>query len=61
VGGAAPVPAFSAADATVAPAPTVALVTSAVEIAGDCSTDVSFTLLLNASWTEAFLPLSDVV
>jgi hypothetical protein len=34
---------------------------SAVETVGDCSTGVSFTLLPNTSWPEAFLPLSDIV
>jgi hypothetical protein len=60
-GGAVLVPTFSAADAAVAPAPTVELVTSAVETVGDFSTSVSFALLPNASWPEVFLSLSDVV
>jgi hypothetical protein len=37
------------------------IVTSAAEIAGDSTTGVSWILLPNASWHEAFLPLSDVV
>jgi hypothetical protein len=61
VGGAVLVPAFSAADGAVALVPTAALVTSAVETAGDYSTGVSFALIPNASRPEAFLPLSDVV
>jgi hypothetical protein len=58
VGGAVLVPAFYAADAAVAPAPTAELVTSAVETTSDCSTG---TLLPKTSWPEVFLPLSDVV
>jgi hypothetical protein len=54
------VPTFSAADTAVAPAPTAKLVTSAVETTGDCSTGASHALFPNASWPEAFLPLSDV-
>jgi hypothetical protein len=54
-------PAFSATDAAVAPVPAVALIMSAVETVGDCSTGVSFALLPNTSWPEAFLPLSDIV
>jgi hypothetical protein len=49
VGGAALVPVFSSADAAVALVSTAVLVTSIVETAGDCSTSVSFALLLNAS------------
>jgi hypothetical protein len=60
MGGAVLVPAFSTADAVVAPAPTTKLVTSAVETADDCSTGASFPFLPNASWLEAFLALSDV-
>jgi hypothetical protein len=52
---------FPTADAAVAPALTVTLVTSAVETAGNYSTGVSFALLPNASWPEASLPLSYVV
>jgi hypothetical protein len=37
------------------------LVTSAVKIVGDSTTGVSWILLPNASWPEAFLPLFDVV
>jgi hypothetical protein len=59
--GAVLVPAFSTADAAVAPVPAVVLVTHAVKTAGDCSIDVSFALLPNASWPEAFLLLFDVV
>jgi hypothetical protein len=54
------VPALSASDAAVAPAPTAALVTSTVEAAGDSITGVSGTLLPNASWLEAFFPLPNV-
>jgi hypothetical protein len=61
VGGAVLVPAFSAADAAVALVPTTAFVTFAVKTAGDCCTSISFALLPNVSWSEAFLPLSDVV
>jgi hypothetical protein len=60
-GGVVLVLAFSAADTAVAPAPTAELVTSVIETAGDYSTGTSFALLSNASWPEAFLPLSDVV
>jgi hypothetical protein len=52
---------LSASDATVAPVPPAALVTSAIETAGDSPTNVSFALLPNASCPEAFLPLSDIV
>jgi hypothetical protein len=55
------VTALSASDAAVAPVPPAALVTSVVETAGDSPTGDSFALLPNASWPEAFLPLSDVV
>jgi hypothetical protein len=41
--------AFSASDATVAPAPVAALITSAAEAAGDSITAISGTLLSNAS------------
>jgi hypothetical protein len=34
---------------------------SAAEVAGDSTTVVSGALLPNASWIEAFFPLSDVV
>jgi hypothetical protein len=61
VAGAVLVPPLSASDATVAPVPPAALVTSAVETAGDSPTSVSFALLPNASCPEAFLPLSDIV
>jgi hypothetical protein len=54
-------PALSTSDAAVAPALTAALVTSAAEAAGDSTTGISSTLLPNASWPEAFFPLSDVV
>jgi hypothetical protein len=52
---------LSASDAVVVPAPTVALVTSAVEAAGDSTTSVPGIFLRNASWPEVFLPLFDVV
>jgi hypothetical protein len=55
------VPALSASDVVVVPAPSAALVTSAAEITGYSTTSVSGILLPNASWSEAFLPLSDVV
>jgi hypothetical protein len=48
-------------DAAVVPAPTAALVMSAAEAAGDSTTGVSGNLVPNASWPEAFFPLSDVV
>jgi hypothetical protein len=60
VGGAL-VPALSASDATIIPASTVALVTSAAEAASDSTTGVSGNLLPNASWPEAFFPLPDVI
>jgi hypothetical protein len=50
-----------ASNADVVPAPTVALVMSAAEAAGDSTTGVLGTLLPNASWPEAFLLLSDVI
>jgi hypothetical protein len=53
--------ALSASAAAVVPAPTAALVTSVAEAAGDSITDVPGILLPNASWPEAFLPLSDVI
>jgi hypothetical protein len=52
---------LSVSDIAVVPAPPAVLVTSAIEIAGDSTTDVSWILLPNASWPEVFLPLSDVV
>jgi hypothetical protein len=61
VGGAVLAPTFSAVDAAVTLVPTVGLGISDFEIAGDCSTSASFALLPNASWPEAFLPLSNVV
>jgi hypothetical protein len=61
VAGAVLVPAFSTSNAAVAPVTVAALVTSAVETASDSPTDVSFALLRNTSWTEVFLPLSDVI
>jgi hypothetical protein len=60
-GGAVLAPAISTADAAVAPALMAALVTLAVETADDYSTGASFALLPNASWLEAFLPLSNMV
>jgi hypothetical protein len=59
--GAVLVPALSTSDAVVTLAPSAVLVTSAVETASDSATDVSLVLLLNASWPEAFLPLSNVI
>jgi hypothetical protein len=55
------VPAFSAANATVAPVPAAVLITSAVETTDGSPTGVSFALLPNASKPEAFLPFSDVI
>jgi hypothetical protein len=52
---------LSASDAVVVPAPPTVLITSTVEIAGDSTTGVSWILLPNVSWPEAFLPLFDVV
>jgi hypothetical protein len=52
---------LSASEAAVVPAPTVALVMSATKAVGDSTTGVSDILLPNASWPEAFLPLSNVV
>jgi hypothetical protein len=60
VGGAL-VPALSASDVAVVPAPTAALVTSAAEATGDSTTRVSGNCLPHASWSEAFFPLSDVI
>jgi hypothetical protein len=54
-------PALSTSDTAVVPAPPAVLVTSAIEIACDSTTGVFWILLPNASWLEAFLPLSDVV
>jgi hypothetical protein len=48
-------------DIAVVAAPPAVLIASAVEIAGDSTTGVSWILLPNASWPEVFLPLSDVV
>jgi hypothetical protein len=59
--GAVLISALSASDAAVAPVPSAALVTSAVETADESPTSVSFALLPNASWPEAFLPLSNIV
>jgi hypothetical protein len=53
--------ALSTSDAAVVPAPLAMLVTSAIEITDDSTTGVSWILLPNASWPEAFLPLFDVV
>jgi hypothetical protein len=53
--------ALSASDAVVVPDTTVALVALAAEATGDSTTGVSGNLLPNASWPEAFFPLSDVV
>jgi hypothetical protein len=61
VAGALVVLALSASDAAVAPAPPAVIVTSSIETAGDSVTSVSLVLLPNASYPEAFLPLSDVV
>jgi hypothetical protein len=52
---------LSTSDATVALAPLAVLNTTAAEIAGDSTTDVSGILRTNASLPEAFLPLFDVV
>jgi hypothetical protein len=60
VAGGALVLALSASDAAVLQAPPVVLATSAVEIAGDSTTSVSWIFLPNTSWPEAFLPLFDV-
>jgi hypothetical protein len=53
--------ALSASNAVVIPAPIDAIVTSVAEAAGDSTTGVFGNLLPNASWPEAFFPLSDVV
>jgi hypothetical protein len=55
------VPALSASNAAVAPAPVAALVTSVAEAADDSTTGTSGALVPNASWHEAFFPLSDVI
>jgi hypothetical protein len=60
MGGVALIPTFSVTDTIVAPAPTAKLITFAIETAGDCSIGAFFVFLPNASWPEAFLPLSDV-
>jgi hypothetical protein len=52
---------LSASDAAVVPTPTAALGISAAEAASDSTTGVSHILLPNASWPEAFFPLSDIV
>jgi hypothetical protein len=50
---------LSTSDAA-APALSAVLITSVTEIVGDSTAGISGILLLNASWPEAFLPLSDV-
>jgi hypothetical protein len=52
---------LSTSGAIVVATPAVVLVTSAAEVADDSTTGISGALLPNASWPEAFFPLSDVI
>jgi hypothetical protein len=55
------VPALSVSGAAVVPTPAAALVMLVAEAAGDSTTGASGALVPNASWPEAFFPLSDIV